>query len=269
MVRPTIGFCCALGNAITALTVSQPVVVETLGHTPAGWRNLGPANHNQLIRLSITLQSRGEGLLEKTLAQIADPGHPKYGQHLSRDEASKLLGPSQDAVDSVRRWLVSANIPQSRIDYREHSIDTVVSMKVAEKLLSTEYRVFERDDGRKAIGTLFYSVPVHVRPYITAIQPTTFFELSASNKRLRWTQSGSIDSCRYSRRNITDAQVQHSSQKAECDRLNTPFCLRELYKMWNPLSMPDAKSLLGVVGFSEVSLSVAYTLSIVVRRRAF
>ncbi|KAK2596691.1 hypothetical protein QQS21_006206 [Conoideocrella luteorostrata] len=243
-MKLTSWFLCLLGYATAALSVAKPVVVESLARTPRGWTNLGPVDRNQLIRLSIALESHGQEEFEKTLYQISDPTHARYGQHLSRGEASALIQPHQDATAAVRRWLSSANIPDKQVQDRGHFMDVSVTVGTAERLLSTKYSSFQRNS-QKVIGTLEYSVPAEVRRHIAAVQPTTFFEMASFAKLAQQSQFRFIADG-----NSTDAQAQES-KKETCDTLNTPACLRSLYNMNNNYTKPDDRSLLGVVGFSK------------------
>lgn len=229
-----------LWSALPAsLAAAIPVVVEDLIRVPSGWTRLRPVDPNQLIRLSIVLETSGEELFADTLSQISSPGGARYGQHLSRSETASLVRPAKDATQAVLQWLSSKNIPSGMVRDRRHIIDATMSIKAAEELLSGSYYFFQRD-GRTTIGTLAYSVPSDIRQYITSIQPTTFFEPSGSSNAQ--SRGG----------NESDAQFQ-SSNESECDKSNTPACLRRLYKMNNDYSKPHRRSLLGVAGFNKVS----------------
>lgn len=189
--------------------------------------------------------------MEETLYQISDPTHARYGQHLSRSEASALIRPRQETVELVRRWLSSENIPEHKVRDRGHFMDATVTVQDAERLLAANYSLFERG-GHNVVGTLAYSVPADVRPHITAIQPTTFFDMSNfSNMAQRDHFQAEGDEAYSAGGNATDAQAE-STKKDICAVLNTPACLRKLYKMKSSDSTePDPRSLLGVAGFNK------------------
>ncbi|KAG6021930.1 hypothetical protein E4U41_002358 [Claviceps citrina] len=212
------------------------VVVESLSHAPRGWTALGPAGADQIIRLSIALSSYGHDHLEETLQQISDPAHPRCGQHLSRDAASALIRPRPEAVESVRRWLWSANVPEHLVQHRGHFVDATVTVKDAARLLAANYSVFEQGS-YKVVGTLAYSVPADVRPHVAAIQPTTFLN---TDNRLKLVK-----------RNQPTGQGDEEVRQDTCLLLNTPACLRKLYGMKSHVAEPDPRSLLGVVGFNN------------------
>lgn len=248
-MKSTFGLLCLLGAVVNA-AIAKTVVVEHLGQAPQGWTKLGSANPSQFIRLSIALESHGHGVFEKTLSEVSDPTHSRYGQHLSREEASALIRPRDGSGDVVRRWLASGNVSESQIQDRGLFIDAIVAIGTAEKLLSTRYSVFQHE-AEKAVGTLAYSVPEEVRPHITAVQPTTFFELAKFMKRF---PRSDPDESPQDDGNTTDAQAA-ASKTRDCENNNTPSCLRSLYNMNNDYTKPQKRSLLGIVGYNEVSNS--------------
>ncbi|OAQ61651.1 peptidase-like protein [Pochonia chlamydosporia 170] len=238
------GLCCLFGNSLAAV-VTRLAVVEHLAEPPRGWTRLESANPSQTIRLSIALESDGQEVLERTVQEVSDPNHPRYGQHLSRDAALTLIRPQQDAVDAVRRWLLTEDITEGQIQVRGLFVDVTVTIGTAERVLSTKYDVFQ-NTGRKAIGTLAYSVPADVRPHITSIQPTTFFEHATFAQKYPTTRRSVLVS---SKGNGTHTATPRKMD--DCKNNNTPSCLRNLYRMdENSYTKPHPKSLLGVVGFS-------------------
>lgn len=50
----------------------------------------------------------------------SDPNSPKYGQYWSAEEVHDLFAPSKDAVESVRRWLESSGIHESRVVHSDN-----------------------------------------------------------------------------------------------------------------------------------------------------
>ncbi|KAG8418402.1 hypothetical protein J3458_005820 [Metarhizium acridum] len=238
-----LSFLCVL-SSIFLVVSADFVVVEHLDQPPYGWTKLGAANSSQLIRLSIALESQGRDVFERTLQEVSDPTHARYGQYLSRDEAVALVRPRSRSVAAVRKWLLSENVTQDQVQERGLFVDAVMTIGTAENLLSTTYGVFQHDKQR-AIGALAYSVPAEVRPHIISIQPTTFFELGNLFKKSPQT-SGLGIATGHGRNTGVEAR---STELRDCENHNTPECLRGLYKMNNDYAKPHKKSLLGVAGF--------------------
>lgn len=69
------------------------------------------------------------------------PESPSYGQYWSADEVHDAFSPSQDAVDSVRGWLVAAGIHPSRIVHSDNKgwLAFDAYAHEAEKLMMTEF----------------------------------------------------------------------------------------------------------------------------------
>ncbi|TWU79257.1 vesicle formation at the endoplasmic reticulum [Metarhizium rileyi] len=225
-MKPPASFLCLLGSAVAAV-VADFTVVESLDQPPHGWTRLEAANSSLLIRLSISLESEGHEEFEKTLGEVSDPNHSRYGQHLTRDEAFAL-------------------VPQSQIHERGLFIDVVVAVSTAERLLSTRYDVFQNKN-KKAIGTLAYSVPAEVRPHITSIQPTTLFQGRNLVKRAP-APMGLKAALGHG---IGDEAEEESADPGNCENNNTPACLRRLYRMKDDYGKPHRRSLLGIAGFNQ------------------
>lgn len=245
---------CLLGCTLFNLVACISVVVEAITVAPVGWINARPANASQIIRLSIGIESDGHAGFERTLHEISDPSHERYGKHLSQDEAVNLIRPRLESSIVVQKWLKAAGVSKSRIRDRGQFIDVSVEVADAERLLSARFSIFARD-GQEVIGALSYSVPIEVKSHITTIQPTTFFETPVFNYRTR-SSGTNVD---------VKKQVHSNSTQYECQDLNTPECLRKLYRM-DPASgdHPSPRSLLGVVGFSKASdHSPDYTVQVV------
>ncbi|KAG5987643.1 hypothetical protein E4U43_004995 [Claviceps pusilla] len=244
----------------TTTTLSSRVVMESLKGAPPGWTVLGPAPGHHTIRLSVALaSSAGREQLDHELHQISDPDHRRYGQHFSRDEAWALLGPRQEAVESVRGWLASAaRLPEDEVRHRGHVLEATVRVRDAEALLAARYGVFGRDGGggggggrhtQRVVGTLAYSVPAHLRPHIASIQPTTF--LSGPDPPTHMHRLERRHQPQRAEQPEPDMDTATATATDTCATLNTPACLRRLYGITSRAARPDPRSLLGVVGFNK------------------
>lgn len=240
--------------AMATLAMASPIVVESLKRAPSGWEEVGSPAPGKLVKLSIGLQPEDHEFFERTLYEVSDPSHAKYGRHLSRDAAKALLNPSTAATASVKRWLSDASIPdhQVRDDGQWMHIRTTVGQ--AESLLNTRFGVYARDDER-VVRTLEYSVPKEIRDHIETIHPTTFFH---ANKRSGTPKRFARDLVEKEKTEARSGGSGGSGSGSSVD-LNqckvelTPACLRKLYKMpANNYPSAHRKSLYGIVGFNEV-----------------
>ncbi|CAM1500639.1 Fc.00g098010.m01.CDS01 [Cosmosporella sp. VM-42] len=234
-------------GTMSALTAAAPVVVESLGETPAGWVEVRTPVPDQLIKLSIGLQSDNHELFERTLYSISDPSHEHYGRHVSRDEAKALLNPRQEAIDSVKRWLSEAGVPDNQVRDDGQWLHVRTTVTQAEGLLNTRFGVFARDN-EHVVRTKEYSVPAEVRDHIVTIQPTTFFNTIKKRKNMKRSPAAELVE---EKRTGSGGGGYGGVNLDQCKTVLTPACLRKIYKMPNDYEKANKKSLYGIVGFNE------------------
>lgn len=61
---------------------------EQRNSIPESFVNSGPAPLNEMLSLRIALVQGNMASLEEVLMNVSTPGHPQYGQHLSKEEVS-------------------------------------------------------------------------------------------------------------------------------------------------------------------------------------
>lgn len=64
---------------------------------PAGFAQVGPASKDHVLNLRLGMVQGDPAGLEKVLMEVSDPEGPKYGQHLSSEEAS-TFSPGSDIL---------------------------------------------------------------------------------------------------------------------------------------------------------------------------
>ncbi|KAJ5780513.1 Peptidase S8/S53 subtilisin/kexin/sedolisin [Penicillium paradoxum] len=210
--------------------------VEQLARVPDGWSKGGrpPASKLITFRLAITQNNAAE--FEQKVIDLSTPEHPSYGRHMTRDEVNDFLRPSPAISDQIIAWLRSENVPASSINSNIYWITFTVPVSQAEQMLKTQFFYFQHQaQNSLAIRTLGYSVPRVLHPHIQLIQPTTRFGDFSSQRSFHLQPSP-----------VTSEQL-----AAQCDRIITPDCLRELYEIDNTTSRPDWRNRLGISGFLE------------------
>jgi len=137
-----------------------------------GWTKLDRADPDIELDLIIALQLRNVDVLEERLLAVATPGHPEYGSWLSKEEISELTSPTQEVIDHVLEW-----IGGSPENYHDGGfIKRLVTVGQAEKLLNSEYHVFEHTTGQQVIRmTDRYGVESSVAPHIAFASPSIRF----------------------------------------------------------------------------------------------
>ena len=121
-------------------------------------------------------------------APVSIPSHPRYGQHLTAEEVKDLVRPTDNTLDQVHDWLEDNGINRAQLEYNQAKDWVKVSLPVStvEKLLNTEYSIFEHEDGERVVRAPEWSLPFHLHEHIDAIQPTnSFFRPLGRRKTLK------------------------------------------------------------------------------------
>ena len=161
--------------------------------------------------------------------QVSDPEHHRYGQHLSISEVSELVAPSEEALGSVRAWLADHGIGEGSLAYSPARDWIMVTLPVStvERLLDTQYSVYQHEDGDALVRTPEWSLPKHLHEYIETIQPTnSFFRTKPVAKLGKFVQAIGSKPTRW----YPPAPSSTLSAAQACNTSAvTPDCLRTLY----------------------------------------
>jgi tripeptidyl-peptidase-1 len=106
---------------------------------------------------------------------VSDPDHPRYGQHLAVKEVHDLVAPSEEALDLVHEWLLVSGVSKLSYSPAKDWINIYIDVESAERLLDTEYSVYEHEEGGQLVRTPQWSLPKHLHDLIDTIQPTNSF----------------------------------------------------------------------------------------------
>lgn len=127
-------FSLAAPNATPRVTILK----EAVAH-PRGWVRGDPAPPNHILVLRIALPQPNFHVLEQHLYEVSDPGHKRYGQHLSKQEVEDLVAPSLESIEVVDEWLLShgLNIDEFARSPAQDWIEVHVPVSLAEEMLNT------------------------------------------------------------------------------------------------------------------------------------
>lgn len=210
--------------------------VEALRGVPHGWIEGNKPSPSLLINFRLAIKQPTKEL-NKAVIDISTPTHPRYGQHMKREELREMLRPDPAILSDILVWLRSENVPPDTIGVEGNWIKFQVPVSQAERMLKTRFSYYHDNTGQKTfIRTLSYSVPEKIYPYIVLIQPTTRF----GNLK----QQSALD---------LEGPILASPEDltAECGFVVRPECLRDLYDMKNTSAQPHPKNILGISGFLE------------------
>lgn len=237
-----------LTAALAALGQCGSTVFESVPSKPRGWTRLGDASADQPLRLRIALQQPNEELFERTLYEVSDPSHARYGQHLSRDELSALLAPRAESTAAVLNWLRGAGISPDNIEEDGEWINLRVTVREASELLDADFGVWAHEGTNvKRVRALKYSVPEEIVPHIRMVAPVVRFGQIRPERSQVFEV---VDTPLPQVKTAAAIPPQELDVKA-CNTSVTPECLRALYKVGSYQAESTEGSLFGVAGYLE------------------
>ena len=165
----------ALGAFALPTASSDNYQVKERHVVPRTWKATGPANKRETINLQIGLTQRNEGLVERHLIEVSDPGHERYGQHLTAAEVADIVRPEAESINQVHSWLAEHGVEDISYSPAKDWISIVIPIEKAEELLQTKYTNYQHRDGHSISRAPEWSLPAHLHEHIEVVQPTTSF----------------------------------------------------------------------------------------------
>lgn len=209
--------------AVTAVQATKFEVVESLSHVPQGWHQIAGRPGPAQLQFRIAVKQEHAFAFENHVVAISTPGHPKYGQHMSRDQLKAMLRPPPAATNAILRWLSDYGIPKKDIQEKGDWIAFRTTIGRAQLMLHTNFHYYADATGRnKVIRTLHYSVPQKLHQYIHMIQPTVRFDRVQPSLSQHFLTGSARDAV---------AHRYHGSglNSTFCNSTITPQCLKDLY----------------------------------------
>ncbi|KAI9813573.1 MAG: vesicle formation at the endoplasmic reticulum [Pycnora praestabilis] len=238
------GFWSITGAILGLLAVPYAAVqtLETLSAVPDGWTQISAPSPWKPLRFRIAVKQPNAASFEQTVLDISTPNHPKYGQHLKRNELKAMLRPTDEATEGILSWLAAEGVPRSRIEDDGDWINFLATTRHAERILDTKFYYYRNEINKvERIRTLHYSVPLHLHRHINMIQPTTRFG------QVRAARSTVLDSARMEDTN--DYYGNSGLNVTFCNNTITPTCIKELYNIKNFTADPNNGNKLGICGY--------------------
>ncbi|KAH9176550.1 subtilisin-like protein [Lactarius sanguifluus] len=249
--------------AICSVALAAPSQFERANHVvherravePIGWVQSHRADADDIIPLRVGMKQQNLHMLEDLLMDIAHPDSPAYGQHWTPEKVADFFAPSESTVSSIRTWLSDSGIAEDKVRLSPNKgwIEVNVTVATAERLLDTEYQVYEHPSGAKQLGCHSYSVPEHISDHVEIIKPTVHFNHRVSEdptrlrKRANPNHLGQPFGGQGPKTN--GVKVDAALSLANCDQFITPDCLRALYNFhYTPVA--TAKNSYGIVEFT-------------------
>ncbi|KAF2198800.1 tripeptidyl-peptidase 1 precursor [Delitschia confertaspora ATCC 74209] len=201
----------------------SPYVVKETHEPPSTWTRRGRAHGGSTIRLQIGLKQANQDELVRHLYEVSDPSHSRYGKHLSADEVNKLVQPTDETSNLVHEWLQENGVTDFEYSSAKDWIIVHLPVEDVERLLDTEYSVYEHKEGGRVARATSWSLPRHLHSHIDTIQPTTSFFRAAAQKNDLFVAQAEIPS---NYKAPSDAEI-----AAVCNVTSvTPECFSTLYR---------------------------------------
>ncbi|KAK2826040.1 hypothetical protein Q5P01_020254 [Channa striata] len=102
---------------------------------PEDWTKVGRVDPTEELELTFALKQQNVNLLEETLRLVSDPDSAQYGKHLSLEDVSSLVRPSELTQKVVRHWLQSHEITNCVTVSTQDFVKCTMTAEVAEVLL--------------------------------------------------------------------------------------------------------------------------------------
>ena len=119
--------------------------------SPHEWQPLRRAAPSSPVSFTIGLRGATVDDMAATFWSITDPTSDRYLQLLSRDEIEQRFGASTQHRQLVQQWLSSGGVSNSEIQHVSSSIAVTTRADVAERLFSTEMRLFQHATSGKQV----------------------------------------------------------------------------------------------------------------------
>lgn len=177
---------CLVASVFAVPTPSSDYVAhEQRAVIPYGWRRIERLNGSFILPIKIALVQTNLNKVEEYLLSVSDPTSENYGKHWSAEQIANTFKPSDETVNAVLAWLVSAGISLQRIE-KSQSLGWLqfnCTVDEAQNLLKTEYFKFKHTSGAPHVGCTSYHIPESVRKHIDFITPTVHFDIKTTQPK--------------------------------------------------------------------------------------
>ncbi|KAH8978153.1 subtilisin-like protein [Lactarius akahatsu] len=194
-----------------------------MGHPPA----------DTTIDLHIALKAKNENALIDALIEVSSPGHPKHGEHLSREEVAELVAPPSDVLELANAWLEHHGVHPSTISTKHGgSWLTLMGVPVsrANELLNASYQL----------------LPAALVEHVQNVAPTTHFGFPRTPRQEPLMHRG--------RATTEQTKVpggEPGTVLSSRDQDVTPSSLRSFYKTSRYVPLAAGWNMLGVAGYND------------------
>ncbi|KAI1458579.1 subtilisin-like protein [Annulohypoxylon moriforme] len=197
-------------------------------HHERSWNKLDRAPSDDIFEMRIGLKQQNLDRGYELLMDVSDPSSPNYGKYWTPDEIIQMFAPAGNAVKEAKNWLNSSGIGGERIALAASKGWLVFNATIgeAEKLLNTEYWLYEGAEGQISVGCDEYHVPAQLSEHIDFVYPGVATAESRKSNNL----------ARRSKRQTRQRKTTRPGrligrQDSNCSAVATPDCIAKMYKI--------------------------------------
>jgi subtilase family serine protease len=171
--RPLLALCLclvALACAVAPAGAATGVRVGEAPELPSGASFAGSVAPERLLDLYVALAPRDPAALASYAEEVATPGSPAYGQHLSVDEFAARFGPTLSQIATVRSALVAAGLEVGAPSANHLSLPVSATAAAAEAAFGTAIDRVDTAGGRVAFANSSAPrLPAAAAPYVQGV----------------------------------------------------------------------------------------------------
>jgi len=200
--------------------IKQEQGVRTFSEEDSTWRLASEPAADMPMKITVALKVEDEqrAKLEQIFWDVSDPQHAKYGQHLTRDEITKVLDVPQSRVDLVKEYFMSAGATSVEVNPNNDMLTVTMNAAKVESALETKLGMFTHSESDisivRAQGS--YHLPEEVHEHVALVGDLLQFPRIRNKalQNLKATGAGSWP---------------NQCSASGCKGLVTPFELKERY----------------------------------------
>ncbi|XP_068436410.1 tripeptidyl-peptidase 1 [Clinocottus analis] len=245
---------------------------------PDDWTRAGRVDPTEELELTFALKQQNTDLLEEELRLVSDPDSAQYGKHLTLEEVSSLVRPSDLTQKVVHHWLQSHGITNCLTVLTQDFLQCTMTAEVAEKLLpGSKFHRYIRDGHSLVRSSAPYSVHDDVHQHLDFVGglhrlPPKGQDLGKASSNRKRPHLGVTPSILRDRYNLTATDVGTAENNSQAvaqflEQYYSPADLKEFMVMYGKtfkhLSQVDkvvGTQKTGKAGI-EASLDVEYIMS--------
>lgn len=157
-------FACILAVAAARVALEPRQLIEV----PHGWHDHGPADDNDLVPLIFAIKHENVAELEGLFWAVSIPKSSQYGMHLSLEEITNIVAPSQGRIQQIMMWLESHDVSSCDGDGRSGFLLCRFPAAAANRLLEVEFHRFYHKESRTSAlrAVTRYTVPTAIAEHL-------------------------------------------------------------------------------------------------------